>query len=229
MTAATSSLATIKHYIGSISYFDGIVEDELTYVARHSVVRTFAAGETIFLEDEPATGLWVVESGHVKIYKLSPDGGEHILHLRGPGKTFNDIAALDGGQNPANAAALSEQTRVWLIPADVIVYVLSHNARVALNVIRLLAVRVRSLVGQIEDLALYSVIARLARFLLKQASDASLSGPGVTRTAIAAHINTTPQTISNVLHTLADAGAIRFDRQHVNIIDEEILRSIAML
>ena len=229
MASLTSSVETIESYIASISYLDGIIEEELAYVARHSLARTFAAGETIFLEDEPARGLWVVESGHVKIYKLSPDGGEHILHLRGPGKTFNDIAALDGGNNPANAAALSEQARVWLIPAEVIVYVLSHNARVALNVIRLLAVRVRSLVGQIEDLALYSVIVRLARFLLKQASDASLTGPGVTRTAIAAHINTTPQTISNVLHTLADAGAIRFDRQHVRIVDEPTLRSIAML
>ncbi|MCB0186192.1 MAG: Crp/Fnr family transcriptional regulator, partial [Caldilineaceae bacterium] len=171
-------MTTIQSYFGAISYFDGIVEDELRYITRNSIARTFAAGETIFLEDEPATGLWVVESGHVKIYKLNPDGGEHILHLRGPGKTFNDIAALDGGKNPANAAALSEQTRVWLIPAEVVVHVLSHNARVALNVIRLLAVRVRSLVGQIEDLALYSVIARLARFLLKQASDTSLSGPG---------------------------------------------------
>jgi CRP-like cAMP-binding protein len=100
---------------------------------------------------------------------------------------------------------------------------------VALNVIRHLAVRVRSLVGQIEELALYSVMVRLARFLLKQATDPSLIGPGVTRTAIAAHINTTPQTLSNVLRSLEEMGAITFDRQHVIIVEESILRSIAML
>jgi CRP/FNR family transcriptional regulator len=220
---------SIRSYIGAISYFDGIAEDELAYVVEHSLLKSYASGETIFWEGEAADGLWVVEEGHVKIFKLNPDGGEHILHLRGPGKTFNDIAALDGGANPANAAALSPQAHVWLIPADVITYVLSRNARVALNVIRLLAVRVRSLVGQIEDLALYSVMVRLARFLLKQASDPSLSGPGVTRTAIAAHINTTPQTISNVLQSLAQAGAIEFDRQQVVIVEERILRSIAMM
>lgn len=222
-------MATITSYIGSISYFDGIAEDELDYVTKHSVMRTYSAGEMIFWEGELASGLWIVEEGHVKIYKLNPDGGEHILHLRGPGKTFNDIAALDGGNNPANAAALSPTTRLWLIPAEVITYVLTHNAQVALNVIRLLAVRVRSLVGQIEDLALYSVMVRLARFLLKQAIDPSLSGPGVTRTAIAAHIHTTPQTISNVLRSLEDSGAIRFDRQRIIIEKEEVLRSIAML
>lgn len=222
-------MATIENAIGSIAYFEGIQDDELAYVAQHSTAHTYGMGEMIFFEGDPASGLWVVDSGHVKIFKLNADGGEHILHLCGPGKTFNDIAALDGGGNPANAAALSQDARVWLIPADVLIYVLTRNAQVALNMIHMLAERVRSLVGQIEDLALYSVMARLARFLLKQASDPSLSGPGVTRTAIAAHINTTPQTLSNVLHSLDAVGAIRYDRQHVMIVDRELLRSIAML
>jgi CRP/FNR family transcriptional regulator, dissimilatory nitrate respiration regulator len=85
------------------------------------------------------------------------------------------------------------------------------------------------LVGQIEDLALYSVIVRLSRFLLKQAEDASLNGPGVTRTAIAAHLNTTPQTISVLLRDLESSGAIEFNRHQIHIVREDILRSIAML
>jgi CRP/FNR family transcriptional regulator, dissimilatory nitrate respiration regulator len=229
MSSPTKAALAIKNHIGSIPYFTGIGEDELAYITEHSVLRMFSAGEMIFFEGEQADGLWIVEKGHVKIFKLNPDGGEHILHLHGPGKTFNDIGALDGGNNPANAAALSPQVSVWLIPSDVLAYVLSHNAQIALNVIRLLAVRVRSLVGQIEDLALYSVMVRLARFLLKQAEDPSLNGPGVTRTAIAAHINTTPQTISNVLHSLEVANAIQFDRHRIIITNESILRSVAML
>jgi CRP-like cAMP-binding protein len=219
----------IGKLIESIVYFEGISKDELNYITENTHLRSFSANEMIFLEGEPAEGLWIVEKGSVKIFKLNPDGGEHILHLRGPGNTFNDIGALDGGNNPANAAALSSEVLVWLVPSETITYILTHNAQVALNVIRLLAVRVRSLVSQIEDLALYSVIVRLARFLLKQAEDPSLSGPGVTRTAIAAHINTTPQTISNVLHSLEEMGAIRFDRHQIFIINPNLLRSIAML
>jgi CRP/FNR family transcriptional regulator len=222
-------MITVKDHIRSVIYFEGIADDELAYVAERGILRTFAAGEMIFLEGEPADGLWIVETGSVKIFKLSRDGGEHILHLRGPGKTFNDIAALDGGGNPASAAALSDLVLVWLVPSDVLTYVLVHNARVALNVIQLLAVRVRSLVGQIEDLALYSVMVRLARFLLRQSEDPSLSVPGITRTAIAAHINTTPQTISHVLRSLEESGAIQFDRHRILITDEHLLRSIAML
>lgn len=220
---------TIKSYINSIIYFEGVTQEELAYIAENSILQTYTAGEAIFLENDPADGLWIVEKGRVKIFKLSPDGNEHILHLRGPGKTFNDIGALDGGSNPANATALSSEVQVWLVPSTVITYVLSHNPQVALNVIRLMAKRVRSLVGQIEDLALYSVIVRLARFLLKQLEDPSLSGPGVTRTAIAAHLNTTPQTISVALREIESAGAIQFDRHQITIIDEDKLQKIAML
>ena len=222
-------MATVKEYIDSTPYFEGISEDELSYIAENSLLRTYTASEMIFLEGDPADGLWVVERGSVKIFKLNPDGGEHILHLRGPGKTFNDIAALDGGRNPANASALNAETQVWLIPTAIITDILTRNPQVAMNVIRMLAVRVRSLVGQIENLALYSVIVRLARFLLKQAEDPSLSGPGITRTAIAAHINTTPQTVSVALRELETAGAIEFDRHRIIIVDEPVLRSIAMV
>jgi CRP/FNR family transcriptional regulator, dissimilatory nitrate respiration regulator len=222
-------MTSVKEYISSISYFGGMTEGELAYITANTVLRKFTSGETLFHEGEPADGLWIVREGHVKIFKLNLDGGEHILHLRGPGDTFNDISAFDGGDNPANAAALSHDVQVWLIPCAALTYVLTHNSAVALNVIRLLSVRVRSLVKQIEELALYSVIVRLARFLLKQHEEPALSGPGVTRTAIAAHLNTTPQTFSNLLRTLEDAGAIKFDRHHILIVDEKILRSIAML
>ena len=208
-------IAVVKDYIRSLPYFETIAEDELAYIAENSFLRTYDIGEIIFLEGEPADGLWIVERGNVKIFKLNPDGGEHILHLRGPGKTFNDIAALDGGENPANASALSADTQVWLVPSQTITQVITQNPQIALNVIRLLGVRVRSLVGQIEDLALYSVIVRLARFLLKQADDPSLSGPGITRTAIAAHINTTPQTVSVVLRELETAYTANEDVDRV--------------
>ncbi|MCI0709617.1 MAG: Crp/Fnr family transcriptional regulator [Chloroflexi bacterium] len=222
-------MSSIKIRIRSVIYFEGITDDELEYIIENSILQTFSAGEVIFLEGNPAEGLWIVEAGRVKIFKLNPEGTEHILHLLGPGKTFNDIGALDGGNNPANATALSAEVRVWLVPSDIITQVLTQNPQVALNVIRLLAMRVRSLVSQIEDLALYSVIVRLARFLLKQVDDPSLSGPGVTRTAIAAYLNTTPQTISVALRELEAVGAIEFDRHQIAIIDEDKLQSIALL
>jgi CRP-like cAMP-binding protein len=213
--------------LGSLPYFRAMSPDRLAALARHALCRHFAAQEMILIQGEPTSGLWVVEEGRVKVFRLSPDGREHILLLVGPGESFNDIPALDGGPNPANAVALSEVT-AWTLSPDALLAELRADPDLALAVIGTLSQRMRGLVQQIEDLALYSVTARLARFLLKQMTDTSLSGPGVTRATIAAHLATTPETVSRSLRTLEEIGALRFDRQRIIIVREDLLRSVAM-
>lgn len=190
--------------------------------------RSFKAGETIFLEGDADAGLCLVRRGRVKIFKLNPDGAEHILHIVGEGSTFNEVACLDGAGCPANAAALSDAVILSLSSVHFL-QMLQERPEIAMRVIRHLASRVRTLATQIENLSLYSVLVRLTRFLLQQADDPALSGPGVTRTAIAAHIHTTPQTISTVLRTLEDMGVIEFDRHQIRITNEDLLRTIANL
>lgn len=228
MTQSRDTITSLRTFLPELVYFEDLSDDELDQLAQASVRRHYNAGEIIFLGDDPATGLWIVEKGRIKIYKISPDGIEHILHILGPRDTFNDIATFDGGKNPADAAALS-QTEVDVIPAEVLINLIAENSSFAMKVVRVLAKRVRSLVGKIESLALYSVTVRLSRFLLDQIEDPSLSGPGVTRTAIAAHLATTPQTISNALRELEHAGVIKFDRHRIWITDEHKLRSIALV
>jgi CRP-like cAMP-binding protein len=218
----------LTEHLHTLVYFESLNSDLLRQLAEQTQQRSFQAGETIFFQGEPASGLWLIESGRVKIYKINPEGEEHILHLLGTGNTFNDIAALDGGTNPANAASLSDVT-LWMLPSDVLHNLLLSDGQVALKVIKVLAGRVRALVQQIEDLALYSVTIRLARFLLKQTDDPALSGPGVTRAAIAAHLATKPETVSRALRTLEENGAIRFDRHRIVITDEKLLHTIAAL
>lgn len=209
-------------------YFEHLPDSLLQDLSAQAVPRHFEADAPIFHEGESSAGLWMVQSGSVKIFKINPDGDEHILHILGAGNTFNDIAAFDGGPNPANAAALSP-AQCWLLPSRALHDLLKSDGETALRIVGLMARRIRGLVGQIEDLALYSVTIRLARFLLKQAEDPALSGPGVTRASIAAHLATTPESISRALRSLETSGAIRFDRHQIVIKDDDLLRTIAAL
>jgi CRP/FNR family transcriptional regulator len=218
----------LRQFLLALPYFETLDPPALEVLLQQAIPRHFSGDQIIFSEGEPAAGMWLVDSGRVKIFKLNPEGEEHILHFVGEGNTFNDIAAFDGGNNPANAAALTPVS-LWLIPTAALHQLLAANPQLALRVIRLLAGRVRGLVHQIEDLALYSVSIRLARFLLKQAEDPALSGPGVTRAAIAAHLATTPESVSRSLKTLEETGAIRFDRHRIIIEREDLLRTIAAL
>jgi CRP-like cAMP-binding protein len=218
----------LTEQLSKIVYFEDLRAEDLQVLAQSSMTRTFEAGQTLFYEGDAAMGLWIVENGRIKISKLNAEGTEHILHILGIGDTFNDIAALGAGHNPANAVALRNAT-AHVIPSSVIVQLIETNGQFALKVVQVLAHRVRSLVGQIENLALYSVAVRLARFLIKQSEEPNLSGAGVTRTVIAAHLATTPQTISVALREIEATHAIKFDRHQIIILDEEKLRTIAML
>jgi CRP-like cAMP-binding protein len=223
-----ADVTTLLEHLATVSYFAALSPGDRRAVASRAVFHTFEADEVIFLEGQTRSSLWIIEDGSVKISKLNPEGAEYILHLLGPGSIFNDIAALDGGPTPANAIAMT-LVSAWSISSEVLREAIERHPAMARAAIETLTGRVRALNRQLEDLALYPVLARLARFLLAQAEDPSLSGPGITRAAIAGHLNTTPETISRVLVKLQDAGAIRFDRHRILITDRDLLRSIAEL
>jgi CRP-like cAMP-binding protein len=211
-----------------ISYLAEVNADTLAAIAQQAVRRTFASDEMIFLEGEPSAGLWLVENGRIKAYKLSPDGQEYILRFFGPGETFNDLAALDGSPNAASTTAVT-YVAAWVVPTAVFRDLLTADHQLCLAVIQGLAGRVRQLVGRVEDLALRPVTARLARFLLEQVEDPTLTHPAVTRTLIAGHLATTPESISRSLRVLEEKGAIRFDRHRIIITQSDILRKLAQL
>jgi CRP/FNR family transcriptional regulator len=218
----------VVEILRALPYFRPLDEMALERLARQVTARNAAAGETLFVEGEDSAGLWMIQQGRVKIYKLNPDGAELVLRIFGDGNTFNDISAIDGSGNPANAAALSPLT-AWVLSSEAMRALIRSDHQVAEAIVQTLAGRVRGLIRTVEDLAMYSVTVRLARFLLLQSEDPSLSGPGVTRTTIAAHLATTPQTISVALRELESTGAIQFDRHRIVILDETLLRDIALL
>lgn len=208
--------------------FAHVSESALSELALQAGHRTFAANEMIFLEGEPSAGLWIVENGRVKAYKLSPDGQEYIMRFFGPGHTFNNLAALDGAPNPVSTMAVTDVS-AWVIDTAVFSQALQADHELALAVLQGLVGRVRFVVSRMEDLALRPVTARLARFLLNQIENPSLKHPAITRALIASHLATTPESISRSLSVLEKAGAIRFDRHRIIIVQPDILHQQALL
>lgn len=219
---------SVRSMLQQVPYFAHVAESTLNKFAQQAAHRAFASNEMIFLEGEPSAGLWIVENGRVKAFKLSPDGQEYILHILGPGDTFNDIAALDGAPNPVSTMAVTDVS-AWVIATDVFSQALQADHEMALAIIQGLTERIRFAAGRMEDLALHSVTARLAHFLLEQSENRSLKHPAITRALIANHLATTPESISRSLRILEKAGAIRFDRHRIIITKPDILHEQAQL
>lgn len=218
----------VKPSLHQLPYFERLAEIHLDQLARQAARRVFAADEVLFLEGEPSAGLWIIKTGRVKAFKLSPEGQEYILRFFSPSDTFNDLAALDDAPNPISVMAVTDGV-AWVIPSKAFLQALQVDHDMALAVVEGLVGRIRFLVGRIEDLALRPVTARLARFLLGQIEKPSLDHPAITRALIAHHLAMTPESLSRSLRVLEDAGAIRFDRHAIVVIAPDILREQAQL
>lgn len=214
-----------------VPYFCSLSRETLAALAAAAVERRYDRGQIIFLEDEPCAGLQIVAAGEIKIFKLSTQGREQILHRAGPGETFNDVAALDGGPNPASAAALTDAS-VYVISRPDIQRLAQAHPALAWALIESIAKRTRHLVTMIEDLSLRSVKERLARLLLAEAARIPAAGAinrsqMVTQAEMAARLGTVREMIGRALRDLADAGLIEFDRHRIVIVDRQGLLAAA--
>lgn len=165
-------------------------------------------------------GLYVVESGSVKICRFSKEGREYILQIFQHGDTFNDVAAMDGGPNPATAIAMTE-TVLWRIGRNELQMLATQYPALAWVMLESIARRTRYLVHTVQDLAMRSVRARLARLLLEQARASSRSALPqlLTQEEMASRLGTVREVIGRALRSLAAAGIIEIDRHQVVILD----------
>lgn len=191
--------------------------------------QSYAQGQTIFMEREPVAGIFLIEDGVVKICRYALDGREHILTLLDSGETFNDVAALDGGPNPACAIAFSD-VAVWRIDRADLQAIVTRYPRLAWALIENLAGRTRHLLGVVQDLAARSVRGRLARLLLEQAttSEEGRTPIPLTQEEMAALLGTVREVVGRTLRGMAADGLIAVERQHIVIIDRAGLEAEAL-
>src|SRR5947209_15895493 len=97
MSAAPHPMETLRR----VAIFADLSPTELQFLAERAVPRNYSPGEIIFGEGEPCTGLFVVESGHVRIFKSSPSGREQVLAVVRPGRSIAELPCFDGCYNTA--------------------------------------------------------------------------------------------------------------------------------
>jgi len=201
--------------LAKVPIFSGLAEDEFAFLTQRAVPRHHAAGEIVFSEGEPCVGLYVVESGHIRIFKSSSGGREHVLSVDGPGSSVAELPVFDGGNYPASVAAIDDATLLFVSTQDFQALCLSHP-QVALKVLRVVGARLRRLVGIIEELSFTTVRHRLASYLLRQArKEGKRRNNGVevllpaSNQELAAQIGTVRELVSRNLSRLQSEGCSR--------------------
>lgn len=229
MSQADSALAALRR----VPLFADLSDAELDFLARRAIQREYSTGEMVFAEGEPCRGLFVIESGRVKIFKTSADGREQVLHIGGPGSSMAELPVFDGGPYPASAAVLSRASLLEVRKEDVRQLCLAHP-EVALKLLRVVGARLRHLVDIIEELSFTTVRQRLAALLLRQAREKGRASPrGIefelpaTHQELAAQIGTVRELVSRNLGRLQSAGIVQVEGRKILVCEMKALEAEA--
>ena len=211
-------------FLKSIPYFSVLSTAELDAIKQSFSEKTVQRGEAILLEGEPSNTLFFVGSGAVKIFKTSAQGKEQILSITRPGETLNDIPIFDGGANPVSAQALGPVT-LYGIKKDRLQSIMEQYPKVALNMSKVLAERMRQLVTLVEDLSFRHVLGRVVKILLNHSGDVG-HGEHLTQQEMAAMAGTAREVVARSLKALEEQGYIRMERHRIVIKDKKSLENM---
>lgn len=213
-----------KSPLAKIPYFANLGQKTLQDVTRRALKLTAERGEIIFLEGAHCEGLYVLQSGRIRIFKTSPQGREQVLALLNPGESFNEAPVFDSGPNPASADAL-EKCEILLLKKSDVMALLREEPEFATAVVAVFAARLRQLAGLIEDLSFLNVTGRLAKVLLAHAD--SPNPTRLTQRELATLVGTAREVVSRTLKGLEASEVISVERTGVVVRDRERLEILA--
>ena len=144
--------------------FGGLSQEQLEKINQIAVEKIYDRSQSIFWEGDEGTGFFIVLNGKVKIFKVSTEGKEQILHIYGPGQPFGEVPVFTGHHFPANAQAMVK-SRLLFFPRQNFIDLISANPSLALNMLAVLSMRLRQFTVQVENLSLKEVPGRLATYL----------------------------------------------------------------
>jgi CRP/FNR family transcriptional regulator len=233
MATPSQADASLVALLRGIPLFSELRDDTLRDLAGRCITKSVGSGHVLFTTGEECRGLYVIESGRVRIYRTDPAGREQVLHVEGPGRPVAELPLFDGGPYPASAVTL-ENSRLVFLPRPAFEYLYRSQPDIAHAVIRALGRRLRHLVRLTETLAFRDVTARLAMLLVGYAEQ---QGAGASHRAeimldrtqeeLALEIGTARESVSRAMKQLRRQRLIEpLGRRRLLIPDVERLRAL---
>ena len=210
--------------VGSV-LFNGLQDAQLERVAEISHEKNYERGESIFFEGDEATGFYVVAEGKIKIFKMSPDGREQILHIFGPGEPFGEVPVFHGQPFPANAVTMAHSTLLFF-PRREFVDLVASTPSLALSILAMLSLRLRRFASQVESLSLKEVPGRLAAHLVYLAEEQGRTDRvvlDIPKGELASLLGTSPETLSRIFARMSEEGLIRVHGKKIELLDYDEL------
>ena len=214
--------------------FRRLSADDRQRLAAVATLRSYEKGTLLFNEGDPSDQLYTVVSGRVKVFKTTARGTDVILEIFGPGDPVGAVAVYESRAYPASAVTL-EPTSCLLIPRQAFFSLLETYPTMVRGLLIGLTHRLVELTTRLAELSGGRVEARLARFLLKLATDMGQRRPegifiplALSRQELADMIGTTIETSIRIMSRWGKESVVRTEKDGFLVLDRAALETVAM-
>lgn len=209
--------------------FEAVQRTDLLRILEGASVQVLQDRSTLFVQGDPARDIWAVMSGWVKLYRLTPNGDEAVIHIFSKGQIFAEPVALLGRIYPASGETVGE-ARILKLPAVNVRRAIEASPAIALAMVASTSLHLHHLVSQIEELKAQTAITRVARFILSQCSEGKGNSTSIElpfeKQLLAAKLGVQPESLSRAFRKLREQG-IEVEGKVVTISSLATLRDLA--
>lgn len=218
--------------LSRVPFFAGLSGEAVAEVNQLFHDYGYEPGQPVYYAGDPATRLYVVAVGKVKLLQHSLSGQDVLLDILTPGEFFGSLSVLGNETYPDTALAQTMSCILAIAAADFLA-ILRRYPTVTVTALETVARRLQAAHEMIRQLSAHSVEHRIAAALLKLAEKLGQPQPEglliqmpLSRQDLAEMTGTTVETASRVMSQFQKEGLIHTGRQWVAIADQPGLAAI---
>ncbi|MEE9462551.1 MAG: Crp/Fnr family transcriptional regulator [Bacteroidales bacterium] len=188
--------------------------------------RNFKKGEFIYFSDDPASSIYLLTEGKVKLLYYTEEGDEVVKSVLARGEVFGELALLGEDTRQDYAQVVTDRTAVCQLTLEQMQQLMKDDVPFALKIFKLIGLRINKLERKIESLVFKDVRTRIIEFIREFVLEkGEKSGTEykvdhyLTHKDIADLIGTTRQTVTTLLNELRNEGKIDFSRRTIYVAD----------
>ena len=204
--------------------FSELDEQQLERIRRHAHITDMLEGESLFFQGDEASSFYLVISGRIKLFRVSPDGKEKVVEIMEEGSTFAEaLMFMDEPHYPVTATALVP-SRVISISSREFRAMLHESIETCFLMLGKMTFRLRKLIQEIDALSLETGTVRTISYLLRHApEDRDSFELDVAKSVIASRLSVKPETFSRILKNLQERNILSIEGRRVTIHDRDAM------
>jgi len=217
-------------YFEKVNLFDIFCPNKYGDFKTMDPFKYYKKDEFVYFSDDPASSIYLIAEGKVKVINYSDDGDEVIKGVLGKGEIFGELAILGEDKRSDFAQAMDDKTSICQLNLDQMEDLMKEDQSFALKINKLIGLRIRKLERRLDSLVFKDVRTRMVEFIRELATERGEETDSVfhvqhdlTHKDIANLIGTTRQTVTTLLNDLKKEGIIDFTRKTIQVNNMDLL------